>query len=204
MVVAAARLGECGRGARLPQRAHRHRGRDLGQRFEGGGDRRSGQGEVAVPPGRLDAQQPGVEQAAQVPARRRRASAGSPGELPSGTGGPVEQSGQHCAAGLVAHQRGDGRSNRSASFGAQLSGGDPRTLGDVDVVVSDVLAQPQRLDELMNCVIESNDEIVRMRASDALEKICRARPALLQPHVALLLGKVSRVDQPSVRWHVAR
>jgi len=96
------------------------------------------------------------------------------------------------------------RGNRSVSFGAQLSGGDPRTLGDVDAVVSVVLAQQQRLGELIDCVVDSRDAIVRMRASDALEKVCRARPALLKPHVAVLLGKMSRVDQPSVRWHVAQ
>ena len=70
--------------------------------------------------------------------------------------------------------------------------------------MSVVLAQPQRLDELIHCIVDSNNEIVRMRASDALEKICRARPALLQPHATVLLGEMSTIDQPSVRWHVAQ
>jgi len=96
------------------------------------------------------------------------------------------------------------RRNPSASLRAHLSGGDPRTLGDVDLVVSVVLARPQRLDELIHCVIDRGDEIVRMRASDALEKVCRSRPTLVKPYVALLLGKMSRIDQPSVRWHVAQ
>jgi len=96
------------------------------------------------------------------------------------------------------------RSASRASFRKQLSGGDQRTLGDVDLVVSAVATQPQRLDELISCVTDSSDEIVRMRASDALEKVCRVRPALLDPHVALLLGEMSKIDQPSVRWHVAQ
>ena len=96
------------------------------------------------------------------------------------------------------------RRNPSTSLATQLSGGDPRSLGDVAAVVSVVLAEPQRLDELIRCVVDRSDEIVRMRAGDALEKVCRARPALLKPHVAVLLGKMSRIDQPSVRWHVAQ
>ncbi|HLJ61528.1 MAG TPA: hypothetical protein VKZ50_17530 [bacterium] len=48
------------------------------------------------------------------------------------------------------------------------------------------------------------DEIVRMRAGDALEKVCRDRPELLQPYVERLLTKVSEVRQPSVQWHLAQ
>ena len=85
-----------------------------------------------------------------------------------------------------------------------LSGGDPRTLRHAKDVVETVLAQPGRLDELVRCVLDSRDEIVRMRAGDALEKVCRAEPSLLQPHVSLLLGDLAAVRQPSVQWHVAQ
>ena len=86
----------------------------------------------------------------------------------------------------------------------RLSGGDPRTLRNVDEVVEIALAEPERLDELIRCVLESDDEIVRMRAGDALEKACRPQPPLLQPHVWLLLGAMSRIHQHSVQWHVAQ
>jgi len=43
-----------------------------------------------------------------------------------------------------------------------------------------------------------------MRAGDALEKVCRDRPELLQPYVERLLTKVSEVRQPSVQWHLAQ
>ena len=36
------------------------------------------------------------------------------------------------------------------------------------------------------------------------EKVCRARPALLNSHVAVLLGPMSRIDQPSVRCNAAQ
>lgn len=89
------------------------------------------------------------------------------------------------------------------SIRESLSGGNPRTLHNVESVVALVLAEPDRLDELIRCVLDSDDEIVRMRASDALEKVCRERPSLLQPHAALL-GAMSQIDQPSVQWHVAQ
>jgi hypothetical protein len=93
-----------------------------------------------------------------------------------------------------------------------LSGGNPRKLQNVDEVVSAVLATPERLDALIGCILDSRDQgedssddkVVRMRAGDALEKVCRARPSLLQPHVPLLLGDMSKIHQPSVQWHVAQ
>ena len=86
----------------------------------------------------------------------------------------------------------------------RLSGGNPRTLHNVDPVVKTVMAEPKRLDELIVCVLDSEDEIVRMRAGDALEKVCRAEPLLLQPHVSLLLRDMAQIHQPSVQWHVAQ
>ncbi|MDR9450916.1 MAG: hypothetical protein RI637_06850 [Acidimicrobiia bacterium] len=90
------------------------------------------------------------------------------------------------------------------SIRESLSGGNPRKLQNVDVVVALVLEEPGRLDELIGCILDHDDEIVRMRAGDALEKVCRERPSLLQPHVPLLLGRMSQIDQPSVQWHVAQ
>jgi hypothetical protein len=86
---------------------------------------------------------------------------------------------------------------------AVLSGGNPRSLGNTVRVVDLVLRHPDRIDELCGCPF-SDDEIVRMRAADALEKICRQRPELLQPYAPRLLNDVSRIQQPSVQWHLAQ
>ncbi|HEX7538528.1 MAG TPA: hypothetical protein VF391_16180 [Dermatophilaceae bacterium] len=94
--------------------------------------------------------------------------------------------------------------DRQPSIRDLLSGGNPRKLQNVDEVVSTVLAEPERLDELIGCIIDHGDEVVRMRAGDALEKVGRAEPSLLQPHVSLLLGEMSTIHQPSVQWHVAQ
>ncbi len=67
---------------------------------------------------------------------------------------------------------------------ALLTGGNPRSLHNADIVVNAASRQPERLEELVQCVF-SADEIIRMRASDALEKVCRAHPGLLQRFVPL-------------------
>lgn len=84
-----------------------------------------------------------------------------------------------------------------------LSGGDPRSLGRAEEVVQLVLDRPRRVGALFECLF-SRDEIVRLRASDALEKVCRARPDLLTPYTERLLVEVPKIDQPSVQWHLAQ
>lgn len=86
---------------------------------------------------------------------------------------------------------------------ALLTGGDPRSLHNAASVIDAASRQPERLAELVQCVF-SPDEIVRMRASDALEKVCRAHPGLLRPFVPRLLGEMSRIEQASVQWHLAQ
>ncbi len=84
-----------------------------------------------------------------------------------------------------------------------LTGGNPRSLGRGEEVVQVVLAYPERVAELVECVF-GTDEIVRMRASDALEKVCRKKPELLRPFIERLLTEVPEIDQPSVQWHLAQ
>ena len=92
---------------------------------------------------------------------------------------------------------------RLNGFQEALTGGNPRTLGRAEEIVGIVLGQPGRLAELFECVF-SDDEIVRLRAGDALEKVCRQRPELFQSYVPRLLNEVSKIDQPSVQWHLAQ
>ncbi len=92
---------------------------------------------------------------------------------------------------------------RFPSFHEALSGGDPRSLGRANEIAQIVLKSPRRTQELLECIF-SDDEAVRMRGSDALEKVCRERPALVVPFTERLLADVSRIDQPSVQWHLAQ
>ena len=84
-----------------------------------------------------------------------------------------------------------------------LTGGNPRSLERTEEVVTLVLSNSTRLNELYACLLE-DDQIIRMRASDALEKICRQHPEWLQPYIPQLLTEIAPIDQPSVQWHLAQ
>jgi hypothetical protein len=88
-------------------------------------------------------------------------------------------------------------------FATALTGGHHNSLGRTDEVIAAVLADPPRIDELFACLDEP-DELVRMRAGDALEKVCRDRPDWLLERIEQVLGPMAAVDQPSVQWHVAQ
>ena len=86
---------------------------------------------------------------------------------------------------------------------AVLAGGDPRSLGRAEEVVDAVLADPDCLPKLFEAILDE-DELVRMRAADALEKVCRRHPDWLVPYAERLLTQAAAVEQDSVRWHVAQ
>jgi hypothetical protein len=91
----------------------------------------------------------------------------------------------------------------TADFSEMLSGGDRRSLGRVDEVIGRVLDQPALFGALFECLFDAN-EIARMRAGDAVEKVVRKRPALMTPYRARLLTEVPHIQQPSVQWHLAQ
>ena len=84
-----------------------------------------------------------------------------------------------------------------------LAGGHPNSLGRTQEVVDLVLADQARLIELLTA-ITSDDEVVRLRVGDALEKVCREQPAWFLPHVDQILDDLGKINQPSVQWHVAQ
>jgi hypothetical protein len=83
-----------------------------------------------------------------------------------------------------------------------MSGGNKRKLNNQPVIDA-VLHEPSRVSELFEC-IKDQDEYVRMRASDALEKVCRSDPFIVQPLKTRVLHEMSVIDQPSVQWHYAQ
>jgi hypothetical protein len=88
-------------------------------------------------------------------------------------------------------------------FAEMLKGGHPNSLGRTEEVVAIVLADGQCLEEVFACLAEP-DELVRMRAGDALEKVCREQPGWFAPHVDRLIAEVGAIEQPSIQWHVAQ
>lgn len=89
------------------------------------------------------------------------------------------------------------------SFEQLLTGGHPNSLGNTVAVVDLVLAQPARLDELFACY-RSDDEVVRLRTSNALKRIAAVEPSWLAPYLDRLLGEVAQLDQPSAQWTLAQ
>lgn len=82
-----------------------------------------------------------------------------------------------------------------------LRGGDRRSIGGADRVAALVVADGSRFAELWDCLRHA-DPLVRMRASDALEKVSRRRSELLQAHKRELLSWELDDGTAEVRWHL--
>lgn len=93
--------------------------------------------------------------------------------------------------------------NTPRSLEARLTGGRPNSLGEANTIVDEVLAGDSDLAELYGCLF-SDDQWVRMRAGDALEKVCRQRPEWFADYLERLLSEVAAIRQPSVQWHLAQ
>jgi hypothetical protein len=69
------------------------------------------------------------------------------------------------------------------NFADMLIVGDKsNSLGRVSEVIEHVLNDPERLEELYSCLF-NEDARVRMRAADALEKICRQHSDWLEAFI---------------------
>ena len=88
-------------------------------------------------------------------------------------------------------------------FVDMLAGGHRNSLGRTEEVVELVVKDRVKLGELFAC-LKSSDGVVRLRAGDALEKVCRGHAAWFGRYADALLREIGRLDQPSVRWHTAQ
>ena len=83
-----------------------------------------------------------------------------------------------------------------------LKGGDRRSIGEVDKVIKKVGKNQKSFDDVFEGVF-SDDEILRMRACDAIENISRENPHLLQSNKRKLMKNITTSDQQEFRWHVS-
>ncbi|MEL6916733.1 MAG: hypothetical protein AAFO99_03280 [Bacteroidota bacterium] len=88
-------------------------------------------------------------------------------------------------------------------FETHLTGGHPNSLGNTVEVVDMVLAQHDKFEELFNCYF-SDDEVVRLRVSNAMKRIGKERQQLLIPYIDRFLNEISRIDQASTQWTLAQ
>jgi hypothetical protein len=82
-------------------------------------------------------------------------------------------------------------------------GGKSNSLGRVNEIIEFVFNDKSRLDELYDCLFDE-DAWIRMRAADALEKICRVHPDWLLPYVDRFSADLTSSSQPSIQWHLAQ
>jgi len=84
-----------------------------------------------------------------------------------------------------------------------LSGNDRRSIGKSDDVVALVGKNKKLFDELFNCLYSDN-EVIRMRAADAIQKIVELNPDIIKKYKYEILNEIAKIDQQEVHWHVAQ
>lgn len=87
-------------------------------------------------------------------------------------------------------------------FEQKLTGGHHNSLGNTVEVVEEVLKNRSRLEELYQCYF-SEDEVVRLRVSSAMKRLCIAHPEWIYPYTDKLLDEISQIDQASTQWTLA-
>lgn len=89
------------------------------------------------------------------------------------------------------------------NFEQRLKGGHPNSLGNTIEIVDEVLANHELFDKLFNCYF-SDDEVVRLRVSNAMKRICKAKKSLLIPYIDRFLNEISKIDQASTQWTLSQ
>jgi hypothetical protein len=85
----------------------------------------------------------------------------------------------------------------------ELRGGDRRSIGRTNQVVETIRRQPALFPALIDGM-HHDDEVVRMRAADALEKLTVTNPEWLQPFKVQLIKLAAKTTQQELRWHLAQ
>lgn len=89
------------------------------------------------------------------------------------------------------------------AFEAMLTGGHPNSLGRTVDVVEQVVADPERFDELYRCY-RSNDAVVRLRTSSAMKRVEAENHRLLVPYIDRFIDEIGTLDQASAQWTLAQ
>lgn len=87
-------------------------------------------------------------------------------------------------------------------FEEKLTGGHPNSLGNTLEVVEEVLEDTSKLEELYNCYF-SDDEVVRLRTSNAWKRVAKHDINLFIPFLDKFISKISKIDQASTKWTLA-
>ena len=83
-----------------------------------------------------------------------------------------------------------------------LSGGDLRSDGMSDEVANFVLQNPPAFEDLF-AGLSDDDDLVRARAADAIEKAARKRPGLTRIYLPEMVSLAEQERVPMVKMHLA-
>lgn len=92
---------------------------------------------------------------------------------------------------------------QSDSIKGRLSVGRWYAEGFANEVAEIVLRQPERFDELFECLL-SPDKGISKRASYALTLVCEQRPDLFQPYKEVLFSELAEQDKWFVRYRLCQ
>ena len=87
-------------------------------------------------------------------------------------------------------------------FEQMLTGGHHNSLGRTIEVVDLVLADPDLFPELF-ATYQSQDEVVRLRTSNAMRRVEAVRHDLLVPYIDRFIEEIGALDQASAQWTLA-
>ena len=90
-----------------------------------------------------------------------------------------------------------------SDFEYRLMGGHPNSLGNTIEIVDEVLANHELFDDFFQCYF-SDDEVVRLRVSNGMKRICKAEKSLLLPYIDRFLNEISKIDQASTQWTLSQ
>lgn len=90
-----------------------------------------------------------------------------------------------------------------ANIQHKLIGGHPNSLGNTLEVVDMILLDNSLFDELFNCYFSDN-EVVRLRVSNAMKRIFKENRNLLIPYLDRFLNEISKIEQASTKWTLAQ
>ncbi len=88
------------------------------------------------------------------------------------------------------------------SFEEMLSGGHHNSLGRTIEVVDLVLADRTKFEDLFQCYF-SEDELVRLRVSNGVRRVCKEQPEWVVPYIDRLTDEIALIDQASTQWTLA-
>lgn len=87
-------------------------------------------------------------------------------------------------------------------FEKLLTGGHPNSLGNTLEVVKEVLDDKTKLLDLIDCY-QSNNEVVRLRVSNAVKRICIQHPDWVYEFIDRIFSEISHINQASTQWTLA-